>query len=61
MPQYLQERQIGYGAAVLEAFALQVGVLLPGERPDELKEQPGFAHAGLPHDAHDLALALSGL
>ena len=38
--QDLQERQIGNGAAVLEAFALQVGVLLPGERPDELKEEP---------------------
>ncbi len=54
-PQEIQDGQIGHGAAIVDAAALQVGEFFLREAVSELQEESGFAHPGLPHDAHHLA------
>ena len=54
-PEDRDDGQVGNGAPVREAVALEPGDALAPEALLQLQEQAGLADPGLAHDAHDLA------
>ncbi len=54
-PEDRDDGQVGDGAPVRQAVALEPGDALAAEAPPELEEQPGLPDSGLAHDAHDLS------
>ena len=57
-PQEGEHRLIGHRLAIGHAVPLNIRVGFAAETPAEFSDEPRFAHAGLPHHAHHLALSL---
>ena len=51
----VEEGEVGHGAAVVEAMALKIGVVLIRQRAPEFQKEAGLADTRFAHDADDLA------